>query len=211
MVARAWMALCAACLACAGAPAARPGGAVASAAAPPAHSQYPLRATPPSLQGAASRADQAITRFQQRVTREFMVEVARHGPAASVGALRGADQPIAAEVQAETGCEVGRTSHKLRNPANAAPDWVKPLLGNGKARPAAELEPVVVDLGDRVGVVRPISVYANCLDCHGSATRVPSRVRSALSAAYPSDRALDYAEGDLRGFYWAEARKERVR
>lgn len=208
MLARSSMALCAACLACAGGPTSRP--APAARVAPPPN-QYPLRAAPPSLQGAASRADQAIVRFQQRITREFMVEVARRGSASSVGALRGADRPIAVEVQAETGCEVGRTSQRLRNPGNAGPEWVKPLLGNGKARPAAEVEPVVVDLGDRVGVARPIAVYANCLECHGPATRVPPRVRTALAASFPSDRALDYAEGDLRGFYWAEARKERVR
>lgn len=207
MLARSSMALCAAWLAaCAGAPAAPKGTGGTSQP-----SRYPLRATPPSLQAAASRADQAISRFQQRVSREFLVEVARRGAADSMPALAAVDLPAAVDVEHDTACEVGRTSARLRNRANAPRDWVKPLLGDGKPRPAAEVEPVVVDLGDRVGVARPIPVYESCLDCHGTAGRVPPRVRNALAAAYPADQALGYAEGDLRGYYWAEARKERVR
>jgi len=205
---RRWsMVICAACAACAAAPP-KPGPAAAS---PPQPGRYSLRAIPPSLEAAASRADQAITRFQQRVSREYMVEVARRGPAAAVGELEAVDLPIAAEVLQQTGCEVGRTSQRLRNPKNAPPGWVKPLLADGQARPAAEVEPVMVDLGDRVGVARPIATYSICLDCHGSAARVAPRVRVAIADAYPADRAMGYAEGELRGFYWAEARKERVR
>jgi len=207
MLARSSIAACAACLAaCAAAPS-RP----VPAAASPQPVVYPLQATPPSLEAAASRADQAIARFRQRVTREFMVEVARRGAAGAVDALQAVDLPAAVDVLQETGCQVGRTSLRLRSSGNAAPDWVKPLLGDGQARAAAEAEPVVVDLGDRVGVARPIAVSSTCLECHGAAAQVPPRVRAALAAAYPADRATGYAEGDLRGFYWAEAPKELVR
>lgn len=209
MLARSSTALCAACLAaCAAAPR---GPAPAGSGAPRQAPHYALRATPPSLQAAASRADRAIAEFKHRVTRELMVELARRGPAAAVEALRAGDPFIAADVRQETGCEVGRTSPRLRSPRNAPPAWLGPLLGNGEARPAAGVEPLVVDLGDRVGVVRPIAVYAACLDCHGPEVRLQPRVRAALATAYPADRATGYAEGDLRGFYWAEARKERVR
>jgi len=207
MVRSSSIAVCAALMAaCASAPS-RPSPAAASQQL----GRYPLRAPPPSLQAAASRADQAIERFRQRVTREYMEEVARRGPAAAVDALHAVDPPIAVDVLQETGCEVGRTSGRLRNPRNAPPAWVEPLLANGGARRAAEVEPVVVDLGDRVGVARPIALYSNCLDCHGSATHVSPRVRTAIAAAYPADRAMGYAEGELRGFYWAEAPKQRVR
>jgi mono/diheme cytochrome c family protein len=68
---------------------------------------------------------------------------------------------------------------------------------------------VAVDLGDRVGVLQPLATGALCTSCHGTAERVPDDVKAFLRAAYPGDNAFGFAEGDLRGFVWAEApRKE---
>jgi mono/diheme cytochrome c family protein len=62
-----------------------------------------------------------------------------------------------------------------------------------------------VDLGDRVGVLRPIATAAPCLQCHGPSDSVSPETAAFLSTAYPGDRAVGFAEGDLRGFFWAEA------
>jgi hypothetical protein len=69
-------------------------------------------------------------------------------------------------------------------------------------RPAAEVGPLAVDLGDRVGVLLPIAVKSACLGCHGPAAGLSPKVKEALAAAYPADRATGYAEGDARGFTW---------
>ena len=47
-----------------------------------------------------------------------------------------------------------------------------------------------------------------CLHCHAPAEALGEGTRSWLRAAYPEDRALGYALGDLRGFWWAEVPKE---
>jgi mono/diheme cytochrome c family protein len=62
-----------------------------------------------------------------------------------------------------------------------------------------------VDLGDRVGVLRPLPTAATCTKCHGSAERLSPEVRAILAAAYPQDKATGFEEGDLRGFIWAES------
>jgi hypothetical protein len=67
------------------------------------------------------------------------------------------------------------------------------------------VEPTIVDLGDRVGVLRPIGTAGVCLQCHGPVSRLSPDVLAYLAQAYPDDRAVGFEEGDLRGFAWAEA------
>lgn len=93
---------------------------------------------------------------------------------------------------------VGRTSDRLRNPENVAPEWVRAALLTD--------DPAGVWLGpDMVGVLTPIPTASLCVSCHGPADRLASGVAAALAAAYPSDRATGFAEGDTRGWFWAEA------
>jgi len=68
---------------------------------------------------------------------------------------------------------------------------------------------MLADLGDRVGVVRPITVVGLCTRCHGDPASFSPELRAAISKAYPDDRATGFAEGDLRGFFWAEVPKGR--
>jgi hypothetical protein len=74
-------------------------------------------------------------------------------------------------------------------------------------RKAAAVEPLVFDLGDRVGLLSPIEIRRRCLHCHAARDSLSPATRAWLRSAYPEDRALGYALGDLRGFWWAEASK----
>jgi hypothetical protein len=58
-----------------------------------------------------------------------------------------------------------------------------------------------------VGVLLPIVIGSACLDCHGPAATLRPKVKDALAARYPADRAVGYAVGDFRGFLWVEAAK----
>jgi len=123
------------------------------------------------------------------------------GPAAAIAVCRVEAPRIAASLSRE-GIRMGRTSHKLRNPANAGPAWARPLLDDYLADPARRT-PRVVSLGhDRLGYVEPILVQAPCLLCHGE-TLAPEVART-LAELYPSDRATGFREGDLRGIFWVE-------
>ncbi|MEE4252250.1 MAG: DUF3365 domain-containing protein [Alcanivoracaceae bacterium] len=105
---------------------------------------------------------------------------------------------IAASVSGN-GIEVGRSSHRLRNPANAPTDWQQQALDHYLA--GEDRDSMVIDLGgDRVGYVEPIVAVPMCLACHGSELSAP--VTQALSAHYPDDQATGFAAGDLRGIFW---------
>jgi len=110
-------------------------------------------------------------------------------------------------VASSPGVEVGRTSARLRNPRNAAPDWAKAYLARTDGKKASDVEPAVFDLGDRVGLLRPIEIRRRCLSCHADRAQVAESNRAWLEQAYPRDRSFGYALGDLRGFWWAEASK----
>ncbi|MEE4185581.1 MAG: DUF3365 domain-containing protein [Gammaproteobacteria bacterium] len=110
--------------------------------------------------------------------------------------------PAIAEAFQREGVRVGRASHKLRNPANAAPAWVQPILDEYLTA-AAERAPRTVTLpGERAGYVEPIVLQPLCTACHG--TGIATEVAQRISELYPDDEAVGFAPGDLRGVFWAE-------
>lgn len=124
------------------------------------------------------------------------------GPEAAIEVC-GARAPELAREASKDGVRVGRTSEKLRSPANASPAWVTPLLAELAARGAKGGEGKAVALeGGRRGYVEAIAVQPLCLTCHGE-TIAPA-VAERLRARYPEDRATGYREGDLRGVLWVE-------
>jgi hypothetical protein len=151
-----------------------------------------------ALRPALARAEAAVRAAACDVERRF----GEGDPDANATRCEGA-APV-------TGVEVGRTSARLRNPRNAPPDWARAYLAGTEGRKAREVRPAAFDLGDRVGLLRPIEVRSRCLRCHASRDALPEGTRAWLERAYPDDRALGYALGDLRGFWWAEASKEPV-
>ncbi|MFL5272551.1 MAG: DUF3365 domain-containing protein [Anaeromyxobacteraceae bacterium] len=163
----------------------------ASADAPP----FSPDAAPAALRPALSRAEEAIRARACEVERRF----GEGDPDANAARCEGAREV--------PGVEVGRTSARLRNPENAAPAWARGHVAETDGRKAAAVAPVAFDLGDRVGLLRPIEVRKRCLGCHASPARTPASTREWLGRAYPQDRAWGYALGDLRGFWWAEAPK----
>ena len=100
------------------------------------------------------------------------------------------------------GIRLGRSSHRLRNPANVAPAWVAPLLDDYVADSADRAPRVVALSAGRSGYVEPIGVQPLCLTCHGDA--VPPEVTARIHELYPEDRAVGFDVGDLRGVFWVE-------
>jgi signal transduction histidine kinase len=181
--------------ACAGAPA-TPG---------PAPGAFDPARAPPALAPLVARASEAVDQVQRALSRRLVEELADAPNAVRV--CRDEAPAITAEVAQALGVELGRTSHRLRNPGNAPRAWVRPALAQAAGRPAAEVRPVAFDLGDRIGYLRPIGVGAPCLKCHGPAAELSPGVRAALQGAYPADQATGFEDGAFRGFFWAEARK----
>jgi hypothetical protein len=182
--------------ACAAAPAA-PG--------PSAAGSFDADRAPPALAPLVARASDAVDRLQRTLSRRLVEELTDAPNAVLV--CRDEAPAIAAEVAQAQGVELGRTSHRLRNPANAPREWIRPTLAASAGRPAAGVKAVAVDLGDRIGYLRPIGVGAPCLKCHGPDEAISPGVRAAIQGAYPADQATGFEAGELRGFFWAEVRK----
>ena len=128
------------------------------------------------------------------------------GPAEAIQVCRVKAPGIANALSVE-GVRMGRSSHKLRNPDNTAPDWVSPLMQTFLDDPSSR-EPRAVELADnRWGYAEPIIVQPLCLTCHGS--ELPPDVAARLSELYPEDRAVGFEAGDLRGVFWLEFPGER--
>lgn len=172
-------------------------GALAAGAGAAAPRQFRATDAPAALQPALAKAQEAIRAAACDVERRF----GEGDPDTNAANCEGG-APVA-------GVEVGRTSARLRNPRNAVPAWARPYVLATDGRKAAEVARVVFDLGDRVGLLRPIEVRKRCLACHAPLVQLAEGTRSWLAAAYPRDRAVGYELGDLRGFWWAVAPVER--
>jgi hypothetical protein len=121
------------------------------------------------------------------------------GPPAAIDVCRLQAPEIAANLSVDS-VEIGRTSHRLRNPSNAGPDWAGRVLQNYLAQPASVQPQTVALEGGRSGYVEPIMTQPQCLACHGQ--DISPDVRAALEQHYPQDEATGFAAGELRGVFW---------
>jgi hypothetical protein len=110
--------------------------------------------------------------------------------------------PELADAASKSGVQVGRTSRKLRNPANAPKPWMEPLLDRYHQDPESREPAVVVVDKETVGYVEPIYVEPVCVTCHGK--NLAPELQAKLDELYPEDEATGYAAGDLRGMFWVE-------
>lgn len=110
--------------------------------------------------------------------------------------------PAIADSHSGGGIQMGRTSHRLRNPANSAPDWVDPVLKSYLSEVSSRTPRVVPLVDNREGYIEPIMVKPLCLACHGGS--LSPDVTAQIEEAYPEDEATGFKMGDLRGVYWVE-------
>jgi hypothetical protein len=119
---------------------------------------------------------------------------------AAIAVCREKAPTVAAHVTEVYGLEIGRTSHRLRNSANEAPSWADAYVADLVEDPTYVAGP-----NGELGALLPIKLRAECQMCHGSADEIDEEIMAALAEHYPDDQALDFAEGDLRGWFWVEA------
>jgi len=152
------------------------------------------------LADTASRGVATLKPFKQSLQAALKDGMER-GPEAAIDVCR-LDAPRLAGAAASPGVRVGRTSHRLRNPANAPAEWMRPLLDAYRSAPS-DAGPRVVDLADGgTGYVEPIRVGGLCLTCHGE--ELAPAVAAKIAERYPDDRATGFRAGDFRGLFWVE-------
>lgn len=117
----------------------------------------------------------------------------------AIGVCKTIAPSVAARISEQFGLEIGRTSHRLRNPDNLPPKWAEDFVRDAVAEPT-----YVVGPSGELGALLPIRLKAECQMCHGPVEMIDDDVMAAVTAAYPSDQAIGFAEGDLRGWFWVE-------
>jgi hypothetical protein len=168
---------------------------------------YPIAAAPAALRPSIERGDVVIVSVQSAVLRELRAALAEGGAAHALKACHFEPDAVALRLAREEGVQVGRTSARLRNPRNAPPLWASDIVSRHLNEAARDIDGYVVDLGDRVGLLRPIVEQAVCSPCHGPAERMAPRLRAEIAARYPADLATGFRDGDLRGWFWVELPK----
>lgn len=150
------------------------------------------------------RAQAAMDDLGQRLKAALTQKMQAEGPVAAVGFCHEEAPAIAANVAVAHGVRVGRTAVRHRSAANAPNDWQREVLEQFASQ--TDVPPGQRVFARREGgqlrVARGIPVEAPCLACHGSTIAAP--VQAAITAHYPGDPATGFAEGDLRGMFWAE-------
>ena len=133
--------------------------------------------------------------------KQALVAGMQEGPLNAISVCKDQAPAIAASLSAD-GIAMGRTSHRLRNPDNVAPEWVGPVLQSYRDV-SSDRSPQLVTLpDDREGYVEPIVLQPLCVVCHGRS--LAPEVTAHIKEAYPQDEATGFEVGDLRGVFWVE-------
>ena len=153
----------------------------------------------------AERGSEAARRLREGLVGLLTAAMESGGPVAGIEICASAAMVLTDSIARELGegITVRRTSRRVRNPANA-PDsldlaalaWFEAELAAAGALPEHYVQAVT---GGGYRYYEPLRTMPLCVQCHGPAEALDPAVRAAIAERYPEDRAVGYAEGDLRG------------
>lgn len=154
----------------------------------------------------ASRA--AVKAFASELQGELKAAMSAGGPVSAISVCKEAAPAIARDISEQTGWQVGRTSHRLRNPANKPDAHEAGILArfleareNGADPATLETYDVVMLANGRTAYryMKAIPAQAACLACHGA--NLAPEIEASLALSYPDDQATGFREGDIRGAF----------
>jgi len=178
-------------------------GTVLTAQAP---GSWPIKEAPAELRPIIARADLMIAAMHDSVLRE-LADAFEGGGAEKAILSCHIDSVLVTQRIGREGVAAGRTSDRLRNPTNTPRPWAAALVKANAGRMARDVDGFAVDLGDKVGVLRPISQRPICASCHGPAEGLSEVVRREIGERYPADKAVGFKPGEIRGWFWVEMPK----
>jgi hypothetical protein len=143
------------------------------------------------------RAQNELREFKKEL-KSALVAGLKEGPDKAITVCNVEATNIAAR-HSINGIEIGRTSHRLRNSANAPAEWVEPLLDDYVSGSRDTYTAVALE-GGRFGYIEPIRAEEVCLVCHGTAISPP--IAERIARLYPGDEATGFEAGDFRGLFW---------
>ena len=154
-----------------------------------------------------SDAQEAAGILQERLQARLMSAMQEGGIEEAITACAEDALVISAEVSEETGLEIGRTSLRVRNPANAPDAWESATFEVFEEARASGVNQMAMQYSEVVGEegayefrwMKPIFLGEFCATCHG--TDVAPDVQAAIDAVYPDDHATGFEVGDIRGAF----------
>jgi hypothetical protein len=146
--------------------------------------------------------------MQQNLAGKLFAEINKGGPASAIGVCTTMAPDVSAAMSREKGWRITRVSLKTRNPVLGMPDaWEQRVLASFDGRVAQGVDPATLEHAEVVAepqgrsfrYMKALPVQPLCVNCHGSADKIPADVKARLAAQYPHDRATGYAPGQVRG------------
>ena len=165
----------------------------------------PARADEYTQQVSESRA--RTQEFMQTLKAELQQGMQDGGPVNAIGVCNLKAPGIAASISAATGWDIGRTSLRVRNPANVPDAWELTVLEEFEQRKAGGEDPAQMEFyaaveqgGETVfRYMKAIPTAGLCVACHGA--DLDPAVENKLAELYPGDQARGYQVGDIRGAF----------
>lgn len=151
---------------------------------------------------ALARASVAFREFGEKLKQELQAALAEGGPVNAVNVCAEVAPTLAQESSEKFGFPIGRSSHRVRNTANAPFESLQSYLQKYAESGAGAPTEVFEESGSWV-VIAPIVAQPLCLTCHGDPSTFSPELKSALATRYPDDKATGFEAGDLRGVFWA--------
>jgi len=163
------------------------------------------------LQQRAAQSQAVVKQFMGELKGELGKAMKAGGPIKAIEVCSKVAPGIAQAQSEKHGWKVGRTSLKLRNPANAPDEWETMVLKKFEERAAAGENPAKMAFFEVVeqdgaksfrfmkAIGMPPLSKAPCLKCHGE--NIDPNLAAKLDELYPNDQARGYKPGMIRGAF----------
>ena len=149
----------------------------------------------------------AVGKLMKTLKPELVNTMKSKGPVAAIEVCN-IKSPIMTEaVSKDTGFVVQRTSLKPRNAANTPDEWETKVLNQFEDRKAKGENPKSIEFYEilendgkrQIRYMKAIPTSKPCTVCHGE--MIPPPVQAKLKELYPTDKAVGFKVGDLRGAF----------
>lgn len=141
--------------------------------------------------------------FAGKLGGALMAAIEKDGVDAGIAVCHEKAPEIAAEVSAESGWEIGRTSLKARNPDNVPNEWESMVLEQFEGRKDAGEDIATLEYieftPDMIHYMKAIPTGEMCVMCHGK--DIAPEIQAKLDKYYPDDEATGFEVGDIRGAF----------
>ncbi|GGD40712.1 Tll0287-like domain-containing protein [Sinisalibacter lacisalsi] len=168
----------------------------------------PAMASDADVEALKAEAAGLMKEFGDTLRGELVAAMQAGGPVNAISVCNEEAPVIAASISDASGWDVGRSSHRLRNPLNAPDAFTAAAIDDFVAREAAGeavdslvSAGIVEEDGERVfHMVKAIPTGEPCVACHGG-DNVKEEVVAALAEMYPEDTARGFSPGQMRGVF----------